>query len=230
MDTESLTLFKDKLPSTIQKRLGQDVLDGIAKTLSDPEMYDSFRENLLSFSSVLKDGRYKIESYANAVKYVSYKLSGVSNREAYERTFTSKVIYWVRTGVSDKDITRYVSAYHHSKLVTTMLEQSIVPTWIVNQDLFQRALNHEAHLMVNAKSEKVQHEAAAKILDTLKRPEAAKIQLDVEIKDNSELADLRQATAALVAQQRAMISGGVLGAQEIAHSDVITIDAEVVND
>ncbi|WP_211259246.1 hypothetical protein, partial [Dyella japonica] len=44
---------------------------------------------------------------------------------------------------------------------------------IVNQDLFQEALNHQAWLMKNATSEKVQCGAANSILTHLQKPKDA---------------------------------------------------------
>lgn len=213
--------FKEALPPAIRKNVNQELVDKVNATLSEPELYEQYRENLISYSHVMKEGKFKISSYVDAVKYVSHKLMGRTNIDSYARTFPDKMQRFAVDGVSQKDISAYVSAYNKSKLVNLILEQSLIPSWVLNQDLYQKALNVQAELMVSANSEKVRSDAANSLLTHLKQPETQKVELDIGVKEDSSIAVLRQATMALARQQRESIQAGSMNAQEIAHSNVV---------
>lgn len=217
--------LKDALPPQFKKSINQQLIDDLNNTLTNPEEFESYRDNLLSYTHVLQNGKFKIQSYLDAVRYVSFKLMGHTNKAAYEKTFPLKVAQFKVRGVADKDIASYITAYNKSKLVNLLMEQTLVPTWVLNQDLYQKALNVQADLMMNARSEKVRSDAANSILTQLKQPEAQKIQLDVAVDNTRVIDELRSATAELVNQQKAMISSGAMDAQEVAHSKII-VDGE----
>jgi hypothetical protein len=162
------------------------------------------------------------------VKYVSHKLRGCTNLAAYSITFPDKIQRFQAQGVPAKDIASYVTAYNKSKLVNLIMEQTLVPAWVLNQDLYQKALNVQADLMLNANSEKVRTDAANSILTQLKQPETKKIELDLGIKKDSSIDALRQATMELVAQQRMALQAGVMTPQQAAHAPVLIENGEVI--
>lgn len=221
--SQALTVdqFHRALPPQIRKSVSQEVVDRINSTISCPEEMETFRENLLSYAHVLANGKFKMDNYISAVKYVSYKLMGNTNIAAYTKTFPDKYQRFIDEGVTSKDIASYVTAYNKSKLVNLIYEQTLIPTHVLNADLFQKALNVQADLMQNATSEKVRTDAANSLLNHLKRPETQKVELDIGVKENSAIAALRESTMALVAQQRAAISSGAMSAQDAAHSKII---------
>ena len=221
MDVLTADQFRDALPAKVKKSVNQALIDQINRTLSDPDLYETYRDNLLSYASVMQDGKFKIQNYLDAVKYVSFKLMGKTNLDAYSLTFPKKIARFTAQGVAAKDIASYVSAYNKSKLVNLIYEQSMVPTWVLNQDLYQKALNTQADLMLTARSEKVRSDAANSLLTHLKRPEAAKLELDITTKEDSSISELRKATLELVEQQRQMLAAGQVNAQEVAHSPVV---------
>lgn len=226
MSALTVDQFKQALPDKVKKSVNQELIDQINTTLSDPEMYEAYRDNLLSYTKVMADGRFKVSDYVNAVKYVSHKLMGCTNIDAYTKTFPDKYTRFVNQGVSAKDIASYVTAYNKSKLVNLIFEQTLIPSYVLNQDLYQRALNVQADLMVNAKSEKVRCDAANSLLTQLKAPEVKKVELDIGVKEDSSIAALRATTLELARQQRLMLEAGAMNAQEIAHSRLEVIDAE----
>lgn len=221
--------FKAALPDKVRRTVNQDLIDQVNQTLSDPELFEQYRENLLSYAKVMADGKFQIPQYISAVKYVSFKLQGASNIEAYSKTFPEKIQRFTSQGVSAKDISSYVTAYNKSKLVNLLFEQTLVPFWVLNQDMYQKALNVQADLMLSANSEKVRTDAANSLLTHLKPPEVKKVELDIGVKEDSSIAQLRAATVALAAQQRQILQAGAANAQDIAHSMVIakeTVDVE----
>lgn len=215
------------MPGNLKGNLNKELLEQINSTLNDPLHYETFRDNFLSYTNVLTEGRFKILDYVNAVKYVSHKLMGNSNIEAYTKTFPERYQRLIDNGTSDKDIHSHVTAYNKNKLVNLILEQSIIPSWILNQDLYQKALNAQALLMTTAKSEKVRSDAADSLLKHLKMPETQKVELDIGVKVDKSVDMLKQATMALAEQQRQNMISGSMNAKEIAHSKVI-IEAEDV--
>ena len=225
MSALTVEQFQKALPVKVKKSVNQELIDKINQTLSDPDSYESFRDNLLSYTKVMADGRFKLSNYIDAVKYVSHKLMGCTNIDAYMKTFPDKYNRFVQQGVSAKDIASYVTAYNKSKLVGLIMEQTLVPSWILNQDLYQQALNVQAQLMVGAISEKVRCDAANSLLTHLKMPETQKVELDIGVKEDSSIAALREATMELARQQKLAIEAGSMDAERIAHSRVV-IDVE----
>jgi hypothetical protein len=216
--------FRLALPDKVKKSVNQELIDSINATLSEPELYEAYRENLLSYTKVMQDGRFKVQEYVNAVKYVSHKLMGCTNIEAYSKTFPEKLIRFNAQGVSSKDIASYVTAYNKSKLVNLIFEQTLIPSYVLNQDLYQKALNVQADLMVNAASEKVRTDAANSLLTHLKQPETQKVELNIGVKEDSSISHLRAATLELARQQRLALEAGQVTAQEVAHGRVIPKD------
>lgn len=227
MQPMTVEQFQAALPDKMKKSVNQELIDQVNKTLSEPEMFEAYRDNLLSYTRVMADGKFKIQNYLDAVKYVSHKLMGCTNIDAYSRTFPDKIARFTAQGVAAKDIASYVTAYNKSKLVNLIMEQTLVPMWVLNQDLYQRALNVQADLMVNAQSEKVRTDAANSLLTHLKQPETKKVELSVGMQEDSSINALREATLALVAQQKQALQAGMLNAQEVAHSRVI--EGEVIH-
>lgn len=221
--------FKLALPDKVKKSVSQELIDQINLTLSQPELFETYRENLVSYTKVMADGKFKIESYVDAVKYVTHKLMGCSNIEAYMKTFPTRYQDMVNRGVSAKDIASYVTAYNKGKLVNLIFEQTLIPSYVLNQDLYQRALNVQADLMMNAKSEKVRSDAANSILTQLKQPEIKKVELDIGIKtEGSALDALRKASEELAMRQQASIAAGTMDAQQAAHQRLEFMDVDFV--
>lgn len=225
LDLQSL---QKVVPSGVRSSVTQELVDKFNNSITDPEFRENYRDNLLSFSSVLRDGRFKMDGYLSAVKYVSHKLLGSTNIDAYIKTFPDKYARFMQKGVVSKDVASYVSAYHKSKLVTLIFEQTMMPTHILNADLYQKALNVQADLMMSARSEKVRSDAANSLMSALKPPETKKIELDVGFKEDKTIDDLRAATMELVSQQRDMIQRGLATTQQIAHSKII--EGEVIDE
>lgn len=224
-DPMTIDEFRKALPEKVRKVVNQSLVDQINVTLADPDLWEPYRDNLLSYASVMTEGKFKMTNYLDAVKYVSHKLRGVTNQQAYTLTFPQKVQRWVNQGVSAKDQSSYISAYNKSKLVNLIYEQTLIPTWVLNQDMYQKALNTQAELMLTANSEMVRTTAANSLLQQLKPPETQKVELDVNVKEDSSIAQLREATMKLAAQQRDALQSGAVNAQEVAHSKVI-VDGE----
>ena len=220
-ETITLEQFKDVLPKQVRSGISDEVIDSINQAISTSELRENFRDNLLSYTSVMKDGKFKIDCYINAVKYVSLKLLGSSNVDAYLKTFSYKHQWFLAQNTSSKDISAYVAAYNKTKLVNLIFAQTLVPFHVLNADLYQKALNVQSDLMYNAKSEKVRSDAAKNILEVLRPPEDTKINIDIGLSKDSAIEAMRQSLAELSAMQLRNIELGISTVKEVAHSNLI---------
>ena len=224
--------FLRVLPKECKARLTDETLDNINNVLGDPQLRENYRDNLLSYTSVMKDGRFKIQSYVDAVRYVSHKLLGSSNIEAYTKTFPARFQRMTNEGMDNRQINSFCTAYNKTALVNKIMEQTLVPSHILNADLYQKALNVQASLMTDDDvSPKVRSDAANSLLVHLKMPENTKIELDVNVKQDKSIDDLRATTLELVKQQKLMLESGAMTPKEVAHSTIlIEGDSEELSD
>lgn len=216
------------LPSSFKNSVTQELVDTINNVTQDQLLAEQFRENFVTYSSVMKDGKFKTMDYLSAIQYVTYKHMGYSNKDAYFKTFPNRQAELVARGTSEKDISAYVSAYHRGKLVNLIMEQSLVPVWIVNQDNFQKAINVQVELMTSAISEKVRCDAANSILTHLAKPKDQVTNINLDMRENSGLTDLKNTLQALAEQQIVAIQSGT-PTKEIAGSSLVRQDEDITD-
>jgi hypothetical protein len=146
---------------------------------------------------------------------------GYSNKDAYAKTFEERYLKLIGDGRSDKEISAYVAGYHKNKLVNQILEQAVIPSWLVNQDVFQKAINTQLQLMTDVDvSPKVRSDAANSLLTHLKPPETKKFELDVSVKTAGGIAELSDTLARLANAQLQQIQAGV-GATAMSRLPVV---------
>ena len=217
-------LTKDMLIGALpDKRLKRHVTDELITLVnSEPEseLRRVYRDNVLTYSSVLTAGRFSVSAYIHAVKFVSLRLMGDISSVAYSKVFPDRYQALVDKGASSSSIASFSDNYGKNALVTKIMEQSLVPTHILNAGIYQEAINTQADLMHNAKSEMVRQKAAESLITNLKAPEHAKIEIDVNY-SNDMVDDLRATTRALAKQQMEMIKSGHASARDIAHSEIL---------
>lgn len=224
VDKMDIDQLKAALPNNLRSSATQELLDKINTVSSDPTHAKHIRENFLSYANVLKEGRFKTQDYLNAVSYVSYKLMGYNNKEAYEKTFPQRYTDLIKRGASGKDISAYVSIYHKGKMVNMIMEQTLVPVFILNQHIFQEAINTQANLMHTAASEKVRSDAADSLMNHLKKPESKDMNLNIGLKADTGLAELNNTLVNLASAQKKAIQDGRT-TEDIAAESIYT-DAE----
>lgn len=215
--------FKQVVPNQFKASVSQELIDQINKTLADPDMFETYRDNLLSYAHVMREGKFKMEDYINAIKYCSHKIMGGSNVDAYVKTFPDKYQAMLSAGKNAKDISSFVTSYNKNKLVNLILEQSMIPSWVLNQDMYQKALNVQCELMLTASSEKVRSDAANSILTHLKPPEVTKVELDIGLKKDSAMEDLKSTLAELALTQKQFISAGVTQVKDLAQQKLVRV-------
>lgn len=197
------------LPPNLKNNVTQQLVDNINNCVADPIMAEAIKDNFLSYTQVLSEGKFKTEDYLSAVMYVSFKLMGMTNQDAYARTFPARYRTLLNNGTSAKDISSYVSMYNKGRLVNLILEKSLIPTWVLNQHIYQKAINVQADLMSNANSEMVRMQAANSILTHLVKPKEVGPLINLDLRESSGLNELKATLTQLAQQQRDLISNGI---------------------
>lgn len=221
--------LKKALPGTMQNMATQAMADQINMISNDPEMARVIGENFISYISVMRDGRYKTEDYLTAVVYVTHKHMGYTNLDAYVAAFPQRYQKMVSEGKSSKDIAAYVSMYNKGKLVNALLEQSLIPVWLINQHVYQKAINIQVDILQDPDvSPKVRSDAANSILTHLGKPKEAVANINVGIQVDTGMKDLEAMLTKVAEKQLAAIESGVT-ARDIAAMPLIenqTIEGE----
>jgi len=217
--------FRAVLPRQFKGKLPAAVMDNINHIITgNTAIKEAFRDNLISHTGVLKEGKFTLESYINAVKYVSYKLMGMTNQEAWGKTFPQRMARLISIGATDKEVSCHVSLYNKSKLVNLIYERTLIAPHIYNADIYQMAINEQAKLMLTAKSELVRSNAANSLMVQLKPPETTKIQLDLGAKADIAIDALRETTMKLVEQQRKALENKTVTVEQVAHSPIMDVE------
>ena len=207
--------LRQALPATSKLTVNQSLVDQLNAVTSDPLLAEHIRNNFVTYNTVMQEGKYTAEEYVNAITYCTYKIMGLTNKDAYINTFPQRHQQLVARGASAKDISAYVAAYHKGKLVMAILDQAHIPMWLLNQDAYQKAINVQVDLMKNAQSELVRTQAANSILTHLAKPKDAVPQVAIQINQNTGMDELLDTLAALAEKQVNMIDQGVT-AKELA--------------
>ena len=211
------------LPGNLKSAATDQLADMINQISADPLIAEQIRENFLSYASVLKEGKFKVEDYLNAVAYCSYKLMGDSNQDAYFKTFPQRYANLVAAGRTPKEISAYVAAYAKGQLVNKIMEQTLVPSWVLNQHMYQAALNTQFKLMTNEDvSPKVRSDAADSLLTHLAKPKEAGPLINIDMGETSGMNELKDALARMAQQQQTLINAGV-STKEIAAQDIVDV-------
>ena len=84
--TINVDTLKEALPPALRTFATEELAQKIDSITTDPLFANSIKENFITYTHVLQEGKYKMDDYLNAVTYVSFKLMGYTNQEAYFKT------------------------------------------------------------------------------------------------------------------------------------------------
>jgi len=245
MDDRESSISKDILIQSVGKKGRKLITDELVETVNritdaDGDMFtDAYRENFISYLSIMKDGEFSIKKYVMAVKYCSHKLLGESNIDSYMYTFPKRYnrlmdIHKAR-GMKVADIRQrilpaYVKAYNRNKLVNKVMEQTLIPSKVLNAPYYQQALNVNVDLMMHAKSEMVRMQAADSVMRETKNDGDGIIKIDMSIKQNDAVADLMESLGVMATKAKGHIQSGNATLKELGAMKVKTefTDVDVV--
>lgn len=220
----SLDQVRKAVPANLRGNVTQALVDRINQVEGDPIATEAFRENFISYARVLGEGRFKVTDYLDAVRYVSFKLLGDSNQDAWAKTFPERYQRLVEKGADGRQISSYASAYNKGKLVNLIVEQSLVPSWVLNQDVYQEAINTLATIMVDEDfSGMVRVKAAESLLVALQKPKEAGPLVNIDMRENAGLVELRSLLSEAARREQEEIRSGV-PTEQIAARKLIVVE------
>ena len=221
MENISYDEFKQQLPIQKKHLLTEEIYEDILK-LQDDNI--DLREQLLTYTDVLNTGQYSLKNYAKAVKFVSLLNMNKTAYDAYCIVFPERYKLWNDRGTSDKDRYAEVTGYKHRKLVSEIIKRSLIPTYILNQDKVQEAINTLARLCMESNSDMVKEKSAEALLRELKVQENNDISLNVNVKKDDSLVQLENKLNEFSAVQLQAIKDGRAEPKQIAEMKIIDGD------
>lgn len=213
---------KKLVPKSQRGLITQDFLDKVEASVQNSLIAEEFKNNFITYLNVLSTGKYKMEDYISAVKYVSFKLLGYSNVNAYAATFPDRYERLKREG--QEQIEAFASMYNKNKLVMQIYEQTIVPTYVLNAPLHQEALNELAKMIKDPSVRGMTKvKACEAILQHTKQPEIVKGELTIGIEQQDTISDLRDVVEQLAEVNRLSIARNVKSIKEVAEAKIIDV-------
>ena len=105
------------VPPNLKNAITDELVDRLNTVTTDQILAEEMRNNFISYASVLREGKFKLEDYLNAVTYVSHRLNGDTQHDAYFKTFPTRYQNLMALGKTPKEISNYVAMFNKGKLV-----------------------------------------------------------------------------------------------------------------
>ena len=219
-----LEAVKKLVPKAQRTLITQEFLDRVEASVSNEVIAEQFKQNFISYLNVLSKGKYKMDDYLSAVKYVSFKLLGYSNIDAYAATFPER--YQRLKDEEQTQIEAFVSMYNKGKLVMQIYEQTIVPTHVLNAPLHQDALNALADMLKDPSVRGMTKvKACEAILQHTKQPDIIKGELTIGIEQSDTINDLREVTENLADTYKRLLENKSMGLKDVIEAKIIDVTA-----
>lgn len=221
--TFELEAIRKLVPKNQKSMITQEFVDTLEGSVKDSMIAEQFKDNFITYLNVLTSAKYRMDDYINAVKYVSFKLLGYSNIDAYASVFPERYQRLVDEGQTQ--IEAFASMYNKNKLVIKIFEQTIVPTHVLNAPLHQEALSTLAGMISDPSVRGMTKvKACEAILHYTKAPEVIEGKLTIGIEQQDTIASLREVTEQLAATYKIALEGGQKSLKQLAEETII--DAE----
>ena len=167
---------------------------------------------------------YSYKELANACLFMTYRMAGDTKIKAYCKVFPERFERLKNEGENNSRLYEYAELYSRNKICTEIATKISIPTHILYQDAFHKAMRVSVDIMMDEKvSPKVRVEAAANVMNHTKQPEIKKAELDISIKETDDLQQLRQALSDLSSKQHQMILDGNYSVVDVS-KEVIYIE------
>ena len=231
--TEGMTLeeFRALMPKKKQKFINQELLDMVKAAEHSGDFSGEFEKKVISYSSVLTQGRYKTSDYISAVEFVTYYLSGDEQAEAYVKTFPDKVKRRILEGKAPY-ATGAPSMYFGGQLVQAIMAQAQLGVRMRHYNKIDKMVEALFELAVSPKStDRIKMESADKLLNHLKEPEESKIELEIGVKKDEGGEALEKKMLEVAIMQKEAFEKGVdlMSLQKInftEEEEIIDVEAE----
>lgn len=226
-EQSTLEEFRQALPNKLKESLSLSTVEQMYKDFSDPDVIENIKHNFVFFSDVIRGSKYTVQQYLDACKYVTFKKMGLTNYDAFVKTFPDKYARYVQNGTSAGHIHSYVSAYNGGKLVNQILEQMTIAPAVIYQEYFHKALMVQVDIMTDdSVSPKTRSDAAAHVMNTTRPPEVKKMEIDMGIKQDTTVDDLRTVVNQLAQGLIGNISAGKMTATQAAEMRIVAVQGD----
>lgn len=234
IDGSKRDVTKEHLVALLPKARARHVTDDLVKLVNckhDESFRQVFKENLFSFSSLFNEfPNVGVTHIVQSIMFASRMLLGDTPTDAYMKVFPERFQRLVdRYGSNRTKIGAFASAFARNKVVVRIMELSIVPIYILHLDLHHQAVKVQADLMENARSETVRQKAAECLIQHLKPPEDAVVNINVSQTGahSQEFDDLKNAMRELAVEQKSAIINNRQSPRQIAESVIVPKEVEM---
>ena len=223
MEDLTLEFVKDAVPKKCKSAVTQEFVDSLNKAMHSSAEGEIFVENFITYTGVINEGRFGLTEYLDAVKFVSCKLLGYTNVDAYKKVFPERWMRMERDGIKKKE--DFAQKYNGNLLVNKIYQQTIVPTWVLNAPLHQKALT-ELGRMIDDPSVRgmTKVKACEAILNATKQPEVVKNEVQISLGQTDTIAELRSVTAKLADTLKQGLENGQKSLRSVAEERIVDAD------
>lgn len=220
--------LREKMP--VRKRginPDEETIELLRRGVDDENMWSVLEENFITYMNVFSSGKYSAEEYINAVKYVSFKLMGYTNNDAYKMVFPEryKRIYEKSKKAkcsADEYVGGFVAAYNKGQLVTKIMEQSLIPSYILNAPLHQKAINTLAEVISDPHVKSMAKVKACEVLlDYTKPPETIRHELNLSDSGIDVVSKLKEAMDGLADTLDKSLNKDVITLKQVAEGEFV---------
>lgn len=206
-----ITEIKPLVPKKVGNSLTPVLINRLNTADKDSFIQETIENIFRGYLGLLSEYNYGMEEYIDASIFVGYKFHGYTNIDSFKRTFPQRYNSYILNGADTKEVAAIASGYSRRGVVSKLIEQSMSKMWVLNMDNYQAAIDVQVELMQNAKSEKVRCDAANSVLTHLGKPRDTIVNnhINVDLREHTGLADLKDELAELAQQQLNMINQGI---------------------
>jgi hypothetical protein len=168
-----LATVKAQVPEHFRSAITQDLLDKLHQLESNPVLANHIQETMVDYISVLRDSPCSMDTYLRLVTFLTGRMRGDDVLACYAKAYPERYAQLVSIGSTEADIRRHAATIEKGKMYVSLVQQALVPSWILNHRAYQQAVTVQVDLMMNSASDMVKTQAANSLLTHLSRPKEA---------------------------------------------------------
>lgn len=227
-----LEVLQDQLGKKKGSLITQETVDELNRLVEDPDYGEEFVDAYSSYFNVLeKNTQWTTPKYMSAMKFFTLMEAGHTATDAYVKTFPERLEARHARGENKSAMGGEASRYNASALVNEIRKVATIPVQLVHRHLLHKAIQQQAHLMMNANSEMVRQKAGEVLIRELKPTEDSTVNIKVGMSDEakSQQAQLVDHIGSIALNQQKMLAAGmnIADIQRLNIQISSAIDAEI---
>lgn len=226
-----LPTIKAQVPEQFKGAITNELLNKIEELESNPVFAEQIRDNLVTYISVLRENPSSMDDYLRLITYVTGRMKGEGSLACYAKAYPERYALLVQAGKTEGEIRRHASSIEKSKMYVSLMQQVMVPSWILNYDAYQSAIKVQLEIMHDDEvSPMVRTQAANSLLTHLSKPKEA---TNITLNNNTlnakvdDLGMLRNMLSDLSSRQKQTLVTGTASTKDVVN---LTALEEIVNE